>query len=35
MYFSRMRPTDAFGLVVFDTQAETVIPCTLKKDLVP
>ena len=31
MYFSRMRDTDAFGLVVFDNKAETIIPCKLKK----
>lgn len=33
MFVSKLRPDDAFGLVVFDDKGETVIPCTLKKNL--
>ncbi len=30
MFFSKLRPNDAFGLIVFDDKADTLIPCQLK-----
>ena len=33
MFYSKLRTDDAFGLVVFDTVGETVIPCTKKSEL--
>lgn len=31
MFFSKLRDNDSFGLVVFNNQADTIIPCKLKK----
>lgn len=33
MFVSKLRPDDAVGIVVFDTEAETILPVTMKKDL--
>ena len=33
MFFSKMRDSDAFGLVVFDNRADTVVPCTRKSEI--
>jgi Mg-chelatase subunit ChlD len=33
MFVSKLRPTDAFGLVVFDDKGETIVPCTQKANL--
>lgn len=33
MFVSKLRPDDAFGLVVFDDKGETVVPCTKKSDI--
>lgn len=35
MFFSKLRPNDSFGLIVFNTKGEILIPCQPKKDLVP
>jgi hypothetical protein len=33
MFVSKLRPDDAFGLVIFDDKGETVVPVSMKKDL--
>jgi hypothetical protein len=33
MFYSKLRPTDSFGLVVFDTKADTLIKSAKKQDL--
>ena len=33
MFFSKMRDTDSFGLVVFDNRADTIVPCTKKSEI--
>lgn len=33
MFVSKLRPDDAFGLVIFDDKGETVVPCTRKSDI--
>jgi len=33
MFYSKLRPTDSFGLVVFDTKADTLIKSAKKSDL--
>jgi hypothetical protein len=30
MFFSKMRPNDAFGLVTFNDKGHTIIPCRQK-----
>ena len=33
MFFSKLRPSDSFGLVVFDTKADTLIKSAKVSDL--
>ena len=33
MFFSKMRPNDAFGLVVFDTKGDTIVQCAKKSEI--
>lgn len=33
MFFSKMRDSDSFGLVVFDNSANTIVPCTRKSEI--
>lgn len=33
MFISKLRPDDSVGIITFDTQAYTILPLTLKKDL--
>ncbi len=35
MFFSKLRPNDSFGLVVFDNKAETMIPCEKRSEQNP
>jgi hypothetical protein len=33
MFVSKLRLDDSFGLVIFNTTAQTILPCSLKKDI--
>lgn len=35
MFFSKLRPTDSFGLVVFNNKGQTLIPCRQRSELIP